>query len=293
MEIIVETGTQQQKEEIREELSCIEQIAGVVSPPPPIKQLIVPADFDGKVNELQGTNDYKSRRGQVAVAKNIEIEDGISLVFSPYLYTKEYDYHIRLFIYIHELIHAFNRERFPKHKTESKSAMQNIINIYILFDEYDADRKTLKIIDENIPSKSILYKRSMYKDLKSHIRSLVDSPVYYQKIRRDIFNFRSHGNVTLFLENVHPYYDEVSKAIVHIYPFIDHLPKLKNLQSLLSKSQFINNTTLKLIDFFRAKHESTDPDLLDGLDLMDSFMANFGMKFEDRPEGLYCHVLDI
>ena len=47
------------------------------------------------------------------------------------------------------------------------------------------------------------------------------------------------------------------------------------------------------MDFFKIKHQEQIYDIQDDLDLIIDFMTNFGMKFEDTPEGTYCHVLDI
>jgi antitoxin component HigA of HigAB toxin-antitoxin module len=61
----------------------------------------------------------------------------------------------------------------------------------------------------------------------------------------------------------------------------------------LSKSKFLNGKTLKLLAFLKTKYEKKSFDLKDGVDLVADFMENFGMRFEDRPQQPYCHVLDI
>lgn len=113
MKIVIEVGTEEQKKIIADELEVI-QIYVETSPDPiNVCGIWVPKDFDGKVNELQGTSNYVSDRGQLAVAKTITTSEGIHLVFSGVLFTELYDTHTRMSTYFHELIHAINKNRFP------------------------------------------------------------------------------------------------------------------------------------------------------------------------------------
>jgi len=50
------------------------------------------------------------------------------------------------------------------------------------------------------------------------------------------------------------------------------------------------------MDFFKEKYDKADGvdiDLCEGIGLAMDFMTNFGVRFEDQPQGLYCHVIDI
>ena len=76
MEIIVEIGTNQQKELICQELETVRTMIETLSlPSQQISKLIVPANFDETVNSLQGSNNYRSERGNLAVAKNVGSTD--------------------------------------------------------------------------------------------------------------------------------------------------------------------------------------------------------------------------
>lgn len=294
MEIEIEIGSNDQKELIASELKNIKTLIGHLDPSPLITHLIVPRDFDEKVNKIQGTESYHSkRRHNIALAKNIDTESGICLVFSRDLYTDLHDKFTRLHIYCHELFHAFNKIRFPSLITKSYSEYQYLANLYTLFDEYDANRKSFKFVEKIFPDTSPRYKFDHRIYLKRFIKSLLDSSEHYDKIRWEITKFRIHGKVDSYSDRINPYFDDVSKSIVYVYSYIDHWNKLQRLQPLLMQSKFINKKTMDLIDFFRLKFDENNPDLLDGDYIISNFMENFGMRFEDTKEGLYCHVLNI
>lgn len=295
MEIIVEIGTEEQRRLIESELRTIEIMAGHFDPPPPIKCVIVPNDFDEKVNEIQGTNHYQSYRGgHVAVAKNVITNDGVYLVFSKLLYADEHDNITRFQFYVHEFVHAYNKLRFPSLETESPSRYVYLSNLYTLFDEYDANRKSFEITESLFPKVSHRYKLNNRRYLKSFVKSLVEDSKYFRKISNEILKFRlCHSDVDRFLKDIDPCFDEISKSIIYTYSYTDHCLKLKKLESFIMKSKFINAKTISLIDFYRKRFELGDSNLIDGYELIKGFMENFGMRFEDTPQGLYCHVLNI
>ncbi|WLE96334.1 MAG: hypothetical protein QTN59_16835 [Candidatus Electrothrix communis] len=85
MKITIEPIELNGKDRILQKYSEIEQFLIKESVKPPIKEIWVPNDFDRKVNELQGANDYASSRGEYeALAKNIYFPEEIetSIVFS-------------------------------------------------------------------------------------------------------------------------------------------------------------------------------------------------------------------
>ena len=77
LDIIIEIGTEEQKELISKELSIIKKISRDFNPPPPITQIIVPEDFERKVNDILGVEHYKSQRGgHSVIAKNVPTVNG-------------------------------------------------------------------------------------------------------------------------------------------------------------------------------------------------------------------------
>jgi len=114
VEIVVEVGTEQLRELIHEEILIIKSMFNALTPPPAITKVVVAANFDETVNSLKNTNDYKSERGNLAIAKNVPQENGVALVFSPLLYTDEFDNQKRFQIYTHEIFHVISRTLFPQ-----------------------------------------------------------------------------------------------------------------------------------------------------------------------------------
>jgi len=295
MEIIVEIGTEEQKELICKELSFIENISKKLETLPPITQIIVPKDFDNKVNNILGIDNYESERcGHSVIAKVLPTNDGIYVLFSKELYSDLFDEQVRCQIFLHEFIHTLNKLRFPNISKDSKADKFYFERLYILFDEYKANRKSLKITEKIFPKLSQKYKRYVALDLKSLIKTICDDSSYLQKLREEISKFRLHiYNLNEFLKCIEDIFDEAPIFIIKIYTYLDNNTKLDKLNIKLEKSNLINHKTISLIDYFRLKYEKGEYNLFDGREIIEDFMTNFGVRFEDAPQGLYCHVLDI
>lgn len=294
MDILIEIGSEQQKEQIRKELEIVQSVYSSFDLQIPLQKIIIPEDFDATVNTLQNSKNYSSKREEhIAVAKNIIKSDGLFLIFSRELFTKSQDTLTRLQMYLHELLHAYNASRKPELKKGSLREYQYLLNLYILFDEYYVNRKSFEIIARLFPKTSFRYKRSNYYHLKGFIKAINSDNMYHKEVCTRISEFRFHGNIDKFLKSLNPLFDQVSKSIVYIYSYIDCSDKGAKFEPLILKSKFINEKTLKLIKLFRSKYGDNNFDLLDGTQLMEDFMKNFGMRFEDTSNGLYCHVLDI
>jgi len=121
LDINIEIGTPEQQELIRQEMELFKKVVEQTDPPLYISKVIVPIDFDAKVNKLQGTTTYESVRGVMAVAKIVNLGDSIAVVISPHLYTENHDSQTRLFIYTHEIFHVANKRKFPTISVSSDS----------------------------------------------------------------------------------------------------------------------------------------------------------------------------
>lgn len=294
MEILIEIGNNKQQKIITNELKVIETLLNMFKPPLNIEKIIVPCDFIKAVNQIQKISSFNSDRGQeqIVMAKTIELDNSCILVFSPTIYTKEWDNQMRMSLYLHELIHAINYRRIPKPIAKSPSYNRLFANLYILYDEYYANRKSFKITDRVYPNKSKIFDDFIQGSFKSFLQSLIDNK-YYEKIKSEINLFRIHGNIDLFLKETTDVFDAVAKTIAYTYSYIDHFEFAKSQENLINKSYFINKKTKCLINFYRSKYLKDEFDLISGIDLMEDFLTNFGMRFEDREAEEYCHVLDI
>lgn len=293
MEILVEIGTSEQQRSINGEFKIIGKISNSLNPTL-IEKIIVPCDFSKTVNQIQNISSFKSDRGQeqIVIAKTIELKNSCIFVFSPILYTGGWDNQTRMSIYLHETMHAINYRTFPKSIAKSPSYNRLFAHLYTLYDEYYANRKSFEIIDCVYPNKSKIFDDFIRGNFKSFLQSLNDDR-HYEKIKSEINLFRIHGNKDLFLIKVPDIFDAAAKTIVYIYSYIDHFDFVKNQKNLINKSNFINKKTKSLIDFFRSKYLKDEIDLLSGINLMEDFLTNFGMRFEDRESGEDCCVLDI
>jgi hypothetical protein len=291
LEIIIEIGTQEQQAQIRQELAFLEGIVGHTNPPLNISQVVIPSDFDAKVNELQGTTTYESKRIVRAVAKIVDIGNSIVVVLSPLLYMENHDTQTRMVILLHEIMHVSNKRRFPTISSDSCQRQTYLSNLYILYDEYVADRLAFKIMDDLFQEKTKCWKAFVLNEATG-FTSLINDPQHYNAIRSEIVSFRTHADVALYLKNIYPSFDNVALSIVHTISLADHDPHAIQITDL-RESPFVNEKTMALMRFFKDKYQENAFNVNDGIGLIIDFMTNFGVKYEDTPQGTYCHVLNI
>jgi len=296
MEIIIEIGTDEQKQLIQQELAFLDEVIENSDPPVNLHQVIVASDFQLKINELEGTDTYKASRGEGsmrinAMARVAKLKDGFAIVLSPLLYSELQDTQTRLFTVFHEVHHIINKRDFPPIPSESYVKAQYLHNLYSLYDEYSSDRFAYGLLDKVFDSKSHFWDSFVRSETDGFI-GLITDPKYYDGIRNEIQAFRLHANVELFLNKTRRYFYEVAISLAHIWALSHHYPDRVAKASLL-RSPFVNDRTIALMEYLKNKREHQSNDLFDGVDLITDFMINFGMKFEHRDYGFYCHVLDI
>ena len=300
MEIIVEIGTLEQQELIRGELSFIEDIVEQSETSLDLLQVIVAQDFAATVNQLQGSTDYEDVRGVgesniVVQAKIVHTDNGSHIVISPVLYTQGQDNSTRLFTIVHELMHAFNKQRFPDISETPFIEQTYLGNLYTLFDEYVANRLAYQVVDRVFPEKSGSWEDFMQMTVDGY-KSILTDQVYVDFIRKEIKAFRVHEytEVWPFLQAIKPCFDQVGISTVHLYSLIHHYPCRLDKEEMQG-SIFVNEKAVTLMEYYKAKYEEGAEDLSDGLPLIVEYLTNFGFRFEDTGilNGGYCHILDI
>lgn len=296
MEINIEIGTEKQKHLIEQELELIKKVVEECKPPINLSKIIVPSDFEAKINELEGIETYKAVRGLGssninANARIVKLNDGYAIVISPNTYSDFHDTQTRYFIALHELFHIINKRDFPKILEDSYVKARYLDNIYSLYDEYSSDRFAYSLVESIFPSKSKYWKKSVDNDIEGFI-GLINDSKYYDSIRHEIEAFRTHAEIEIFCDNTREYIDELAISLAHIFSLFHHYPD-KISRSKLLESPFVNEKTFNLMEYYKDKYEQKNTDLFDGIELIIDFMMNFGFKFEHRNYGGYCHVLDI
>ncbi len=293
MEIVVEIGTHETQEAIHQELTLLSSIVSLSNGVLNISKVIVPLDFDVAVNELQNTKDYRADKDRdvVALARNINLGDSFAIVLSPFLYTASHDWQTRLYIALHEIKHVYNNKLFPNISLVTGSKRIYTNNLYILFDEYVANRWALETLDGVIPEKSPVWNTFIKSFAKSFSLLICDNK-YYENIKNEVEAFRQHSDIEYFQSKIRRSFYSVAMSIVHALSISDHNPSILH-PITLEKSHFVNEKTLALMSFFKEKYQNEIFDIHTDLNLIIDFMTNFGMRFEDIPDGIYCHVLDI
>lgn len=292
----IEIGTEEQKKMIEQEFDLIKRIADECQPPINLLKIIVPWDFEAKINEIEGVDTYRSVRGLglsciTANARITKINDGYAIILSSNNYSDANDTQTRCFTLLHELHHIINKQDFPEIPNDSYVKAQYLYNLYNIYDEYSSDRFAYSVV-EDIFSKESEYWKNSINDQIVGFTSIINDPIYYTSIRREIKSFRTHADIHLFFRNIREYFDELFISIAHIFSLF-HQYTDKISRSKLLESPFINEKCFNLMEYLKNKHEKKDNNLFDGNELIIEFMTNFGVKFEHRDYGGYCHVLDI
>lgn len=297
MEIIVEVGTPAQQAAIRQELGLVSRLVDRLGDQVNLLRLIVPLDYDATVNEIQGTTTFVAYRGVgerkvTGVAKMIPVENGNIIVISPLLYIEPFDAVWRLFVLVHELLHVASHTASPEDNTPHDARSSYRGSLRRLYDEYWADRGAYSVVDSVYPDKSEFWLHHV-QSAATDLRELFSDPVYSEIIRGHIESFRERQfDVDQFVAHIKPTIDEVAMSTVHGLALLHHYPDGPGLDDF-GESSFLNSATKALAEYFRQKYDKNDRDLSDGVEIMADYMANFGVRYEDTSEGMYCHVRDI
>ncbi len=296
MEVIIEIGDESIQRQIKDELEIFLTYVEAIDPPLNIKQIIVPSNFEAKVNECQSASSFKAKRGIenagiAVVAKIIEIGEGVSIVLSPFIYLSTFDSMIRCFILFHEIAHMLNKRRFPVISTKLFAVNNYMENLYVLFDEYFADRFAF-IITEKIFALPTAPWKVYYDNWVSGYLEPTFDPHYYELIQAEIEKFRQHGDVDRYWNSIIEFVQVIAISTVHGFAGLHQHADQDSIYQLPT-SKFINEKTLTLLNYLKVKFEKAESDLSDGYDLMVGYFTNFGIKFEDRSSGGYIYVLDI
>lgn len=297
VEIIVEIGTQDQKELITQELSLYTGLLESQSIPINLKKVIVASDFSRTVNAFQGTTDYRSDRGigssQVeAMAKIVNCDNGSAIIISPLLFTEAFDSQIRFYMYFHETIHLLNKPKIPEIPLSPLTTGTYLHNAYVLYGEYYSDRRSFGLVETCFATPSERW-TSHLKATTEGFASIINDAGCYDFIRKQILLFRLYRiDVDQFLKNTKPAFDTVAFALIHYYATVDQYPRLSKAEGAPGLP-LMNEKTYNLLACFREKYEKNDFDLNDSLDVTLDFMTNFGIRLKDTAEGLYCDVVDI
>ena len=299
MKITVEIGNKTQQKEITDELGIIGEAAKHATMAFPIQEIIVPKDFDAKVNELEGTNQYKSIPGAEPVAKSVFNEKGYYLLFHPNLFTKHYDNHVRFSIYWHEFTLIVNKGRFPvltRHKLDRFA--NYFMNLYQLFDQYDAARKSFEFRDAIVnkvlkTELSDIARQDLETSLMGNLALINNKAEYHDWIKFQQEEFKQHKNVSQFLQQIQGKISQLSFSIIFAYATMDHYEYLREKEQLISEAPMLDNNTRVFLEYFRMKYDEGSSDLSDGIDIMEALWANFGIRFVDGEKSLQCELVDI
>lgn len=299
MQIRVEIGTQEQQQEILNELGLLGEAARHYTMAFRIKEVVVPADFDAAVNDAQGGGTYRSTPGMEPTSKAVFTPEGYVLLFHRKLFSAAYDNHVRYVIYWHEFTLLVNRGLFPvlmRHKLDRYA--NYFVNLYQLYDQYSAARKSFEFRDAVL--KEVLHEElsdvarlDLVRSLEGSLAILCNKPEYYDWIRFQIMEYREHGKIQDFLDQVRGKVAQLSYSLVFAYATMDHYADLREREALIADAPMLNNNTRAFLEYLRYKYQTDSVDLTDGIDLMEALWANFGLRFVDGENCMECEVVDI
>jgi hypothetical protein len=287
IDIVVEVGTDEQKEAIKEELLMVfewigEEFLKFIE----LSQIIIPADFDATVNRLQGTNWYTSDRIQRCVGKVIELDVGNVIIMSHITYSEFFDLGKRCKFLFHEICHLANRKNFtiPEYTHTAKSRHLNTIGI--MYDEYTANRFSFKI-SEKLTGIASNITEEVEKEYQGHMSSIQDDEQYYLPLKITYQQWYEDGDTHRMLSQAYQFIDAAIKDVTYCYSMADSFDSIKE-DFDNRKSMFLNESTVELFKLLRKWETSEEAkiDFDDGIVAMESFMAtSFGITFTDDDNG--------
>ena len=293
MEIIIEIGTEEQKKKIRKELLEIERILNIKKFDNLIKKIIIAKNFDKTIRNISKDKEYKSFRkemDQYAMAKLVWENGSAVLVFQNLIFTENFDTQVRYVLYFHEVYHAINYYLMPKKNYVDLRIKELIQLMNILFDEYSANRHALAIAGKAFESKTDRFTKFI--DGSRHFaNAFMNENLFYKKIQKTIIKFKCHLiPISVLIRTISPLIRSASLDLIYFMSYYDNFDYLAKYFNRLKKSRFYNMKTEKLLQYFREKYKKNDLDLEDGIEIMEDYVLNFGIRFEDRSEGLYYYV---
>lgn len=293
MEIIIEIGTDEQKEKIKGELLEIQRILKFEKLENLIKKIIIPKNFDKTIKDISQEKEYKSFRkelDQYAMGKLVWENGSAILVFQNLIFTENFDTQVRYVLYFHEVYHAISHYLMPIKNYTDLRTKELIQRMNILFDEYFANRHALAISNKAFESKTDRFKKFIDQS-RCFANSFMKGKLFYKKIRKGIIKFKCHLiPISELINTISPLIESVSLDLVYFMSYYDNFDYLSKYFNKLKRSKFYNKRTEKLIQYFREKYKKNDLNLIDGAEIMENYLLNFGIRFENQSEGLYCHV---
>lgn len=294
MDFRIEVGTDEQRKLIRIEMSVLQHVAEDLGILGTITEVIVPRCFEKTIQELAQDTSFAENRGYHQVmAKIVEIGNGTAIVIAPWLFTEGFDTQIRIGVYVHEIAHVWNRQRFPNRQGETPAEAYYGENLYTLFDEYAAERFSLETCARFFDEPTGLCQEHRESLFWSFLDDLDDQTSY-----NVLFN--AAGAVRLGLmdvghyqETLQPVFDRSSKALIYAASYIDSTTTFGDHRDDLRAKRLVGDAALRLVEYFRHKYEAADYDLCDGLSTMKEYIASLGFVIEDVAEGLYCRIVGV
>ena len=294
MKVQVDVGTSEQRRLIKKELSILKGAARGGGVTERIDKVIVPSDFDNKVRELTGDPLFQANRGyHLVVAKIIESPKDITIVISPVAFTKGFDTQVRTYLYNHEVSHVFHKTRFPPRAEESDAEHADFDNLYMLYDEYAAQRYALESCSRLFNESSDLYVSYHRAACAGFVEALDDDKSYHH-LTSAVARFRCRLiDITGYLSEVQPVSDKISKSLIYSAAYIDSGTGFFQDDSISTEARFVTDSAQALVDYFAGKYKADDFDLSNGIDQIKAFLQTFGYVYEDTPEGVYCRVVGL
>jgi len=260
-----------------------------------IDKIVLTSNLDEDIKNLYGLSPYVSKRkvgnsyvDVVAKYCNAEKE---SILFITSQLLNYQDFKIRFYIYLHELMHAQNEKVLQKLGEARYPGDIRNQHLSTLYDEYTADRKALKLLEEIYPDYS-----EAWEDFKTTtvigLAKIINDTTNYQFITDKLEDFTKTGDANRFLSEIMLLVDDLSTSIVRIQAFFDQYQRLSNGLDI-SKSKFVNDKSGSLMAFFQERFLSEDQSLEGGLPLITEFHSNFGFRFEERVSCLWCYPVEI
>lgn len=281
----------QQRELINEELKILQDCLETINLKIEINDVII-----SEGDEVTFKDSYspinRSDEGVIAWIEDAGNDDNAHVVISPRLFTADYDTQTRLFIYFQELFRVYGERSAQKPRFDSPSATMYFEKLSTLFIEYSSYRRALSMLDKLYPGKSDLMQKHIDAKINDYIE-LINDEKHVTRMNYELSYYRFHRNVEKLLNLATVIFLQVATAILRLHAITDIFSGNEEKKQQINESKFVNQNTEKLMEFLRSQFDQGNPQLIEGISIIEEFMANFGLTFSDTEKGLHCQVMDI
>lgn len=243
-----------------------------------LKKIIIAKEFNKTINEIEGGNNYYSKRYRgEAIARILKLKDeSYCIVFSLIYFwgLMEFGPEIAQLYFVHEFGHIINENKIDLNDYKNDPSFNDLNILHYMYNEYSAFLIS-SLTFKNPISQEL--KKYLLDNFKIYIDELNDPKKLYYPLREAFheYNFGMIDYNNLFKRIGEPM-NTLIRTISYLFGYLDSFSFLQKKMDENKKILFINKYTFDLINRFRNWFETDRVNIREGLE---DFMKFYGNLF--------------